>query len=75
MIHTDTELKPLYVAGRFDDEGGRPSKIAALLSGSIGFEGVEIRNGGSFRELEQILDGSSSHNPIFWFADVPTVAG
>lgn len=63
-------INTLYVAGKFDEIGGRESKIAKTLYDSIGINATQ-HNGGSFSQLESIVSELHQYNLIFWFADVP----
>ena len=64
-------IKSLYVAGKFDDNGGKPSKIAKSVFDAIGPANSGSYNGGSFSELENILRQAEDAQLIYWFADVP----
>jgi hypothetical protein len=63
-------INSLCVAGRFDDVRGRESKIAKSLYDSIGINAT-LHNGGSFSQLESIVNELHQYNLIFWLADVP----
>ena len=63
--------KTLMVGGRFDDSGGRPSKIASELFKSLSDGNSNFFNGGNYRELESILGRIGEYRLIYWFADVP----
>ena len=58
--------KSLFVAGSFDDEGGKHSKIGDRLSRAICPEHRMYKNGGSFEELETILDQIDDFDIVFW---------
>jgi hypothetical protein len=61
----------LFVAGQFNDLGGRESKIANKLYGSLNLNDTDFYNGGKFSDLEDIVDKLKQYQLIFWFADVP----
>jgi hypothetical protein len=61
----------LFVAGRFDDAGGRPSRIAATIHGALDIGDVELQNGGNFSRLEDIVHNIRGYRLVFWMADVP----
>ncbi len=61
----------LYIAGSFDDVGGKNSKIAKIIFDGIGKSEVVYVNGGSFTELEEVIDKIQEFNLIYWFGNVP----
>ncbi|MBI5065938.1 class II aldolase/adducin family protein [Candidatus Woesearchaeota archaeon] len=63
-------MKTLYIAGKFDDNNGRPSKIAAQIYEQVKTEEMQYINGGSFSDLEKILESVTDFKLIYWFADV-----
>ncbi len=72
MINKIDKTQTLFVAGRFDDHGGRPSKIAQQIYESINPKKSEILNGGPFTELARKIDEEiQEYGLVFWFADVP----
>lgn len=64
-------MKTLYVAGSFDDKGGRESKVAYQIFQPISEDGADFNNGGYFNELEKIVEKAADYGVIYWFADVP----
>jgi len=64
-------MNSIYVVGHFDDENGKSSKIGETLFNEIKSENTTYFNGGSFRDLENILDSIRNYQLIYWFADVP----
>jgi len=72
-ITMNLEQKTLFITGKFDDNGGRESKIGNIL-----FKGMDLtdtinceyHNGGSFAELETIVDRVQEYNTIYWFPDI-----
>ena len=67
----------LCVGGVFDDEGGRGSgyfaKFAPVFSAACGAsdDGIKVVNGGSFADLEGLMDGVGGFDAVLWAADVP----
>ena len=61
----------LYVAGSFDSDGGRSSKLAEQIFEAIGKKEAEYHNGGSFEDLEHAIDHIDDYKLIFWSANVP----
>lgn len=64
-------MKTLYVAGSFDDKGGRESKIAHQIFQPIKEEDADFNNGGYFGDLEKIVEKARDYDVIYWFANVP----
>lgn len=60
----------LFVAGRFDDSGGKPSgymgKIAAALPGAD----ITVRNGGYLTDLAGIVDECHKYRAIWWMPEI-----
>lgn len=63
-------MKSLYVSGKFDDAGGRPSKIARRIFETVKLPEMNYYNGGRYGELEKILDSIGEFKLVYWFADV-----
>ncbi len=63
--------KTLFVGGTFNDSGGRHSKIVDIVANSIGTKNMTFHNGGSYTDIEKIVDSIKEHELIYWFADVP----
>lgn len=61
----------IYVGGKFDDNGGRPSKIAQQVFEAVKSPGMEYHNGGHFLKLEEIISNIGDYKKIYWFADIP----
>ncbi|MFH0868795.1 MAG: class II aldolase/adducin family protein [archaeon] len=61
----------LFVAGSFDDNCGKPSKIAQQVFEAVKSPGTAYYNGGSFQSLQQIIEDIEQYRLVFWFADVP----
>ena len=68
-------MKILFVAGNFDDNGGRPSSVAnkfhALIDARSDVEQIAFANGGYFSEIEDILEQAKTHDVVIWWANVP----
>ena len=64
------EKKTLFVAGRFDDEGGKASKIGKQIFEAVNDPFATYHNGGSFQKLEDIILQVPQHQLLYWFADV-----
>ncbi len=62
--------KILYVGGTYNDQGGKPSKIAKTIFNYLDLP-AEYHNGGKFSELESLISSIESYNPVFWFPNVP----
>jgi hypothetical protein len=65
------DSRSLYVAGSFNDSGGRPSKIAEAVYMGAEPPNCDYINGGSFGKIRGTLDKIRDYRLIFWFADVP----
>ncbi len=63
-------MNSLYLAGKFDENKGRHSKIAAQIYEQVKLEDMTYVNGGSFGDLEKILESIDKFKLIYWFADV-----
>jgi len=61
------DKKYLIVAGRWNDDGGKPSGYARKLFS--GCKEWDIRNGGAWEELQSI--DVTQYHCIIWLADVP----
>lgn len=61
-------MKTLFVAGNFDNNGGRPSGLATKLASYIE---CALYNGGYYKELQGLLDSVINYDCVFWFANVP----
>lgn len=71
----------LFVCGSWDDEGGRESNYCKKLIDEFSYIhpkdcNVDVFNGGSFSELEEIISEENAHNlrdysVIFWIVNVP----
>lgn len=64
----------LFTAGNFDDNGGRPSGLAAKMIEVIkNMEGntLTFMNGGTYDELVDAAYVGDKYDVIFWFANVP----
>lgn len=63
----------LVVVGTFDDNGGKPSKIATEIVAPIvaKSESATVFNGGNYSELTSLLSIVKCFDVIIWFADVP----
>lgn len=69
-------MKVLFVGGRFDGEGGRPSGLVGkMIAALIGLgHAVHSRNGGPYSALESLRDQAKNYDVVFWRADVPNEA-
>lgn len=63
------EKNALFVSGTFDDHGGKSSSIAVQLQSGLDFP-VTFINGGTFTDLEVILQTITQYDVILWFANV-----
>ena len=66
----------LFVAGTFDEQGGRPSgyarKLAEALQGHLSSTTeMSSFNGGEYENLPAIMEKAADCDVIFWMADVP----
>jgi hypothetical protein len=65
--------RTLYVAGTFDDGGGKPSGVGRKI-----FEGMELKdgrsvnyvNGGHFDDLRNLTKQAKNYDLVFWFPHV-----
>ena len=65
--------KILIVGGTFDDNGGRPSSLVTKVYETVLAQGyaVDVFNGGSFEEVESILESTVNYKYVIWWANVP----
>lgn len=67
-------MKTLFVGGTFDDNGGKPSKIARKIASGMSDQANHMLycNGGNFQLLYDIFNKikEESYDIIFWFANV-----
>jgi len=63
--------KTLFLAGTFDDSGGKPSKIAQAIYDGLGDRKIEYINGGKFEDIRKYVDNARQYNTVYWFANVP----
>jgi len=63
--------KTLFVTGRFDDGGGKPSKIGQQVFETIQTPGTDYLNGGNYIDLKEAVNAAKDYKLIYWFADVP----
>lgn len=61
----------LYVAGSFNDDKGKESKIAKTIFEAIAQPDTLYINGGNFTKLEELISRIQEFGLIYWFADVP----
>ena len=63
----------LIVGGTFDDNGGKPSSVVNKIMTALLEENFDIKlyNGGSFDQIESILDECKYFDYILWWANVP----
>lgn len=69
-------MRILFVAGYWDEDGGRPSGLSGKMfdaMSSIVGEDVDVtfKNGGWYLDLNGILDRAPDYDIVMWFADVP----
>ncbi len=62
-------VKALYVAGTFDEKGGRASKIGDIVYKGMNID-AEYCNGGYFSSLEAYVDKIYKYDLVFWFANI-----
>lgn len=69
-------MKILFVGGRFDEEGGRPSGLAGKMAAALMELGhaVHSRNGGPYIALDSLKEQAKGYDVVFWWADVPNEA-
>lgn len=63
----------LIVGGTFDDNGGKPSSVVNKIMTALLEENFDIKlyNGGSFDQIESILEECKYFDYILWWANVP----
>ena len=63
----------LIVGSTFDDNGGKPSSVVNKIMTALLEENFDIKlyNGGSFDQIESILDECKYFDYILWWANVP----
>jgi hypothetical protein len=62
-------MKQLAIVGSFDDQNGKKSSYCEKLFNNI--PNLTIINGGSYNDLEKILESINDYKVIYWFANVP----
>jgi hypothetical protein len=65
------KIRSLFVAGTFDDYGGKSSKIAKQIFESAEPPNADYYNGGFFKEISDIIEEIEKYKLIYWFANVP----
>ncbi|MGV8086325.1 MAG: class II aldolase/adducin family protein [Candidatus Woesearchaeota archaeon] len=70
-------IKTLFVGGNFDDKEGKKSTISQIISDTLQKNVFEIPginldcyNGGTFKELEKIVQNCGQYELIFWFPNI-----
>ena len=64
-------MKILFVAGTFDDNGGKKSSLIEKISENICKNNeVIIFNGGFYSSLKEIIESSINYDVVFWMANV-----
>jgi hypothetical protein len=63
-------MKVLFVAGRFDEERGRPSGYMRRLNQAMRFETTFI-NGGHINHIPPIYRDLDKYDAVLWFIDAP----
>lgn len=69
-------MKILFVGGNFDLDGGRSSGLInkiyeSLYKGLCNCDSIDFFNGGSYHQLEKIIDSAQKYDVILWFPNVP----
>jgi len=68
-------MKILFVGGSFDNEGGRASSLVENFSKEIKDADneicVDVKNGGKFDEIEDILESTINYDCVFWWPNIP----
>jgi hypothetical protein len=70
-------MKYLIVTGRFDVDGGRPSKIGQIIASAIVTHRHQLKdvrhvNGGHLKEIPELALESPHYDVVIWFPDVIT---
>lgn len=66
-------MKILFVAGTFNNDGGKASKLVEKFAQEIakcGYD-ITIHNGGYFKEISEYLQETKNYDVVFWWANVP----
>lgn len=61
--------KILFVGGDWDLNGGKKSKIVEEFANEL--PNVKLYNGGSYNDLNEILESCINYNVVIWWANVP----
>jgi len=65
-------MNVLFVGGKFDLNGGRPSGLVTKFAKALEpYVVLKVHNGGDFSHLEQLLSSSPNFDVILWWPDVP----
>jgi hypothetical protein len=64
-------MKTLFVAGDYDDNNGRNSKIAETIFRAMKLDNVDYRNGGHYNDLLMLYDRIDRYGLVFWLAKIP----
>jgi len=70
-------MRCLIVTGRFDEDGGRPSKVGQTISSAVvlnklQYKEIRVCNGGNLNKIKTLVKESMWYNVILWFPDVVT---
>jgi hypothetical protein len=60
----------LFVAGRFDHEGGKPSGYMAKIAAALPDADITLINGGSLDDLSRILGDCHRYRAIWWMPEI-----
>ena len=71
-------MRYLIVVGRFDEDGGRPSKIGQILSSAVvlynsnKLRDIRIVNGGYLKQIKYLVQQTLYYEVVLWFPEVIT---
>ena len=71
MKKTNENPKTLYVAGKFDDAGGRRSGMGEKIFSHLPYKDADYFNGGHFETLDNLISDIGKYKLVYWCADVP----
>jgi len=63
-------MKTLFVAGSFDEKGGKYSSLADKIYSSTGIQ-ADYYNGGNYSHLLKLAEEVGKYDIVFWLARIP----